>query len=115
MTNANAWKIYDENSDIIHIGTIAKDKNKGWDYEIVCNMFDDEADNYETNNDFKLFPNAKENAKLIAAAPELLSALLETQALLRAKFHVSSMPAHKAVPFNRVFAANEAAIGVASA
>ena len=53
---------------------------------------------------------ARANARLIASAPELLSALLETQALLRAKFHVSSMPAHKAVPFNRVFAANEAAI-----
>jgi len=68
------WKIYDENIGLMRVGTIVKDENKGWNYLTVCDMYEDVSNNYD-EADFKLFPNAKENAKLICAAPDMLAAL----------------------------------------
>ena len=71
------WKIYDANSDTMHVGTIPSDEQRGCNYEVVCNLFEDEADNYYPDNEFKLFSNAAANARLIAAAPELLENLID--------------------------------------
>lgn len=69
------WKVYDANSDTMHVGTISTTEGAGWKYETICNMYDDASDNYDTFNNFELFKNAKQNAHLITCAPDLLYAL----------------------------------------
>ena len=69
------WKVYEANRDTMHIGTVSTEPDAGWKYETICHLYEDVADNYDTNNEFKLFDNAEANALLIAAAPDLLAAL----------------------------------------
>ena len=69
------WKLYDADSLTPHVGTISKKEKAGWLYETVCNMYEDMSDNYSTDNEYQLFDNAQANARLIAAAPDLLEAL----------------------------------------
>lgn len=61
------WKLYDDGSDTQHIGDVSK-TNAGWQYETVCNMYEDVSDNYDTDNDYKLFENSNNNAAFIVAA-----------------------------------------------
>lgn len=79
MTQSNhtptPWKIYDADSDNIHIGDIASPPKAGWQYNTVCNM-------YETTNDYdkintELLNNAKANAKFIVKACNAHEELLE--------------------------------------
>lgn len=70
------WKVYDADSDTMHVGTISADPKAGWKYETICHLYADVADNYDTDNEFQLFPEAQANALLIASAPELLEALM---------------------------------------
>lgn len=68
------WEIYDMGSSTPHIGTVSPNPKAGWQYETVCNLFEDVADNYDTDNDYRTFGNAEANARLIASAPELYTA-----------------------------------------
>ena len=68
------WKAYDTDDNVMHIGTISTTK-AGWQYDTICNMYEDTADNYDIQPELELFKNSKANAKLIAAAPDLLEAL----------------------------------------
>jgi len=69
------WKLYDINGSTLHVGTVSANPKAGWEYESICNMFEDTSDNYDTNNNFELFANTQANARLIAAAPDMLEAL----------------------------------------
>lgn len=67
------WRVYDATSITPYVGTIPSNPEKGWDHQTVCTLFEDKADNYDTHNDFVPFSNAEVNARLIAAAPDLLA------------------------------------------
>jgi hypothetical protein len=69
------WIIYELNSNQMHIGTVAAPCKAKWDYQTVCNLYQNVADNYDTTPEYVLFDNAEINARKIAAVPRMISAL----------------------------------------
>jgi hypothetical protein len=69
------WKVYDSDTSTIYIGTVSTEPDAGWKHEVICDLHFDASDNYEPWNDYQSYQNATANARLIAAAPDLLDAL----------------------------------------
>lgn len=67
------WGIYDIDSLIPHIGTV--NPKIPWEYETICNFYEDVSDNYDT--EYVPCPNYKNNAKLIVNDPEMYKLLKE--------------------------------------
>lgn len=79
------WKVYDEGSDTIYVGTVSANEKAGWMHDSICALYFDAADNYDTNNDYRLFDNAVANSHLISAAPDMYEALKLCKELFTAK------------------------------
>lgn len=71
------WKVYDDGLHTQHIGDVSKTKAR-WLYDTICNMYEDVSDNYDTDNDYKLFENSNNNTAFITAAnPAVILELLD--------------------------------------
>ena len=72
------WEIRDiNNSPTPHIVAVPADKRSKWDYDIICQLYEDTADCCDTFEDLDSFPNFKANMCLIAVAPELLKVIVK--------------------------------------
>ena len=68
------WAVNHRESDMPYI---VADQGKAWDNPIICNLYEDVTpeDSVTIGPWLEAHPNAKANARLIAAAPDLLAAL----------------------------------------
>ena len=72
------WKVYDKGRSTPHVGTISPDSKAGWKYDTICDLYEDEADNYDTNNEYVPFSDSVANAEFIAAcSPDVVLGLLD--------------------------------------
>lgn len=92
MTNhtPGPWRVYDVTLKTPYVGTVSLNPKAGWEHQTICNLFEDQADNYDTQNDFVLLPNAEANGRLIAAAPDLLAALTDLYLVAREQLDQSA-------------------------
>ena len=71
------WRVCDQDSDNIHIGTKPMNHKIPWEYTTICNLYDDVTpeDSVTFGPWLRQHENAKANARLISKAPELLAML----------------------------------------
>lgn len=69
------WVVQHEDSTSQTLPYIVVDQGKGWKNEMVCALYDVIPGEGYDQDEYKAFDNAAANARLIAAAPDLLAAL----------------------------------------